>query len=101
MRTAHSELLINKDYARFVETPLLINGEKGAKGDSFAFGKLSLPCWLSGGGGRWDPGLIGHYGAEASSFQMEVSPILSPSPGCLRDLLPETLPPPCLRLQLP
>lgn len=66
---------------------LLINGQKGAKGDLFAFAKGFRPHGLRGGGGCWDPGLTGNHPVEAVQLPIEVFLVLFPSPRRLRDLL--------------
>ena len=48
MRPHTEGCVINKDYDRFVQTSLLINGEEGAKGDSLAFGKVPRRRGLCG-----------------------------------------------------
>lgn len=92
MRPHTEGCVINKDYDRFVQTSLLINGKEGAKGDSLAFGKVPRRRGLCGVEGA--AGIQATPGPRRSHSGSKCPPACTPSPRRLRDVLPGTQQPP-------
>lgn len=88
MRPHTEGCVINKDYDRFVQTSLLINGEEEAKGDSLAFGKVPRRRGLCGVEGA--AGIQATPGPRRSHSGSKCPPACTPSPRRLRDVLPGT-----------